>query len=986
MVGKTVVGAVVRGLLCVLLMPGVSLAQSAISGVVRDTSGAVLPGVTVEGSSPALIEKTRSAVTDGQGVYRLVDLRPGIYTITFTLPGFSTVRREGLELPDAFTATVNAELRVGALEETITVTGESPLVDTQSVVQRSVLPSTMIDALPSARLVHNLVLLQPGVGGVLLGASQADQRATTIHGSRGTAPVMIDGFSVNFTATGPGSNSSFYLNVALAQEATIQTAAGSPEYQWGAIHSNVIPKEGSNQFSGYLFTTFTNGDMQADNLTDELKAQGITSVSRNDKRYNVVPAAGGPIMRDTLWFYTAFQKAAIDLIRGDMYYNADQFGWRYVADLSRPAPNLVTDEDWSLRLTWQATPRNKFMFYFDQQPHIIHQRNGTSTSPVYAPEATNTYRLWPNAVYTVVWKSPVTSRLFVDVGGGAYTTAIATRASEDPGYANVDPFSIVPAIETTSNLCFRNSGCDGNGGWDARPYNRTYSTRASATYVTGSHSYKVGMQTRYGRVSNNYASNDYTVTLTNWIPVSLTQIVKPQKFDTKFMLFGLFAMDQWTFGRATLNYGVRYDQQIGTVPANNLAAGPYVPARNYPEVKNVPNYKDLSPRLGFSYDLFGDGKTAIKASANRYTTIIGTSLVRANDPLGLSVLNVTRTFTDGNANFIPDCDLANPLAQDNRANGGDLCGQVSDLNFGKANPRNVGYNPDLLTGWHKSPSEWEYSVSLQQEITTGLSANVAWFRRSYANFVRTDNLLVTPADYDSYCVTAPSHPTLPGGGGYQVCDLYDIKPAKFGQVQNQTNAAADYGEDSEVWSGLDATISARFPWGATVSGGLSTGRRHTVTCAVVDTPTNQYCDTKEPFQTQFKFIGNYPLPWYGIEVSGTYLNIPPQFLSATAVFTSAQIAPTLERNLSAGATSRVTVNLIQPNTVFHPQGRQTQVDFKVSKVTNFGRYRLNTGVEFFNLFNGTGIQRFNNRVNATYPRVLEIQYARYAQLSAQLTF
>jgi hypothetical protein len=235
-------------------------------------------------------------------------------------------------------------------------------------------------------------------------------------------------------------------------------------------------------------------------------------------------------------------------------------------------------------------------------------------------------------------------------------------------------------------------------------------------------------------------------------------------------------------------------------------------------------------------------------------------------------------------------------------------------------------------------------------------------------------------------VTAPQHPTLPGGGGYQVCDLYDVKPAKFGQVQNQVNAAENYGEQSETWSGLDATISARLGRGAQVSGGMSTGRAHTVTCAVVDTPTNQYCDTLQPFQTQWKFIGSYPLPWYGIEVSGTYLNIPPQFLTATAVFTSAQIQQSLGRNLSSGATGRVTVNLIQPNTVFHPQGRQTQVDFKVSKTTQFGRYRLNAGIEFFNILNGTGIQRFNNRVNATYPSVLEIQYARYAQVNAQLTF
>ena len=958
--------------------PALASAQSTITGVVRDASGGVLPGVTVEVSSPALIEGVRSAVSDDSGTYRVNDLRPGTYAVSFSLPGFSTVRRTGVALSDLFTATINADLTVGSLEETITVTGQTPLVDTQSVVQKQTIDNKMVDALPSARLIHNLVLLQPGVSGVRLGASQADGRTTVIHGSRGTAPVMIDGFSVNFVPTSNSSNSSFYLNVALAQEVTVQTSGASAESQWGDILSNVIPKEGGNSLSGYFYTQYTNESMQGNNISQALIDQGIKSVSRNDYKKNFVPAVGGPLVKNKLWFYSAFQWQDFNLWRGDMYYNATPLAWTYTPDLSRPAPNRVTDGDWSLRLTMQATPRNKFMVYFDQQPHVINQRNATTFSPLYAPEATNTYRTWPNAVYTAVWKSPVSNKLFLDAGAGQYSTSIATRPVEDPKYL-ADPYSIIPVLETTTNMCYRASGCNGAGGWDADPYNIALNSRASANYVTGSHSMKVGIQSRYGRVSNNASGKDYTYRFTNGIPNQITQLA-PGRDHQRLLQTGIFAMDTWTMNRLTLNLGLRYDQQHGWVPANSVEKGTFVPARTYPEVQNVPMFRDLSPRIGVAYDLFGNGKTALKVTANRYTDTIGVDISRANDPLKLAVGSATRTWNDADKDYEPDCDLNSTLANGE-------CGAMSDQNFGKANPRNVGWNQDILTGFGVGPNVWEYTAQVQQEVMNGLSMNGGFFRRKYGNMRVTDNLAVTPADYDTYCVTAPLNKALPGGGGYQVCDLYDVKPAKFGQVQNQVNAADNYsGKTSETWQGVDVGFNARIRGGVTVNGGLSSGRTHRQNCAVVDTPTVQYCDQKESLQTQFKSTGSYALPWWGIQVAGTFLNIPANFLSATAVYTNAQIAPSLGRNLSAGANGTVTVNLIAPGAEFHPNGRQTQVDMKFSRLTQIGKYQLTAGVEIFNLLNGTGVQQFNDRIGPTYPSSSEIQFARYAQLMAQLTF
>lgn len=362
---------------------------------------------------------------------------------------------------------------------------------------------------------------------------------------------------------------------------------------------------------------------------------------------------------------------------------------------------------------------------------------------------------------------------------------------------------------------------------------------------------------------------------------------------------------------------------------------------------------------------------------NRYINAGGTSVASPNNPVALSVLQVTRNWTDADGDFNPDCDLANPLSNGE-------CQQVSDLNFGKADARNLGYNPNLLEGWGVRPYNWEISGQVQHELGGGLSLNVGYFRRWYGNFTATDNLAVTPADHTGYCVTAPTDTRLPGGGGYQVCDLYDVNPNKFGLVNNQVNAQENYGPRIEDWNGVDVTLNARLAGGATVNGGLSTGRTHTDNCAIIDLPTVQFCDTVQPFQTQIKFMARYPLPWWGLETSGVFQNVPGPFIAATAVYNNAAVSPSLGRDLSSGANGTVTVNLIQPNT--ENLNRQTQIDLRVSKNIPVGRARLLASLDLYNLLNANSIQTFNSRLNATWPTPQDIQPARYIGLSGQLTF
>ncbi len=236
-----------------LLVPALVLAQAAIAGVVKDSSGALLPGVTVEASSPALIERVRSAVSDGTGQYRIVDLRPGTYTVTFTLAGFTTYKREGIELTGSFTATIDAELKVGAVAETVTVSGQSPIVDVQAVTQQRVISKDIIDAIPAGRGQSALAVLIPGMntGGQDVGGQNTQTlSAISIHGGRGTDQRQaVDGLTIRNVA-GQGNSTNTVIDVGSSQEMTIDYAAGSAEAITGGVLFNFVPKEGGNTFSG----------------------------------------------------------------------------------------------------------------------------------------------------------------------------------------------------------------------------------------------------------------------------------------------------------------------------------------------------------------------------------------------------------------------------------------------------------------------------------------------------------------------------------------------------------------------------------------------------------------------------------------------------------------------------------------------------------------------------------------------------------------
>jgi hypothetical protein len=967
-------------LACLLALPTLASAQAFIVGVVRDTSGAVLPGVTVEAASPALIEKVRTVVTDGSGQYRVEDLRPGSYTVTFTLPGFSTVRREGIALTGTFTASVNAEMRVGALEETITVTGETPVVDVQSTTRQRVMDQEIIDAIPSGRNHTYLATLVPGVsptnhdvgGNLGLGRQSGN---VTLHGSDDTR-TNVNGVSFH-SANGSGYTGS--PNIAAYQEMAIDTGGISAEQKEGGLRMNLIPRDGGNTFRGYFFGSFANDSLQGSNFSQELKDLGLGAPDSIKRMYDINPAYGGPIRRDKVWFHiTTRHNAAASYVPIFFNRNAgNPNAWTYEPDTSRsPAASDTTWRDVNARLTWQATGKDKLAASFEIADECACARSG-SVGATRAPENVLWEQFDPRRIIAGDWTRPMTNRLMLDAAF-VKTDNYATRSPWGQRGLRESPVKLEAVTEQSTGLRYR-AATGGQTTW-----NRTFYLRGAMSYITGTHAFKVGFNYGTGVQDQTQYSVDSPLSFrfNNGVPNRLTMDATPYRLETEVAAdHGVFVQDKWTVRRMTLTLGLRYDYFRIHFPETLVGPAALAPNRNivFPETDGV-RWHELEPRSGVAFDLFGNGKTAVKLSMNRYLAAQAAQGTFAHEmaPAFRLVNTTNRSWNDANRNFRPDCDLLIP-----GANG--ECGALENPDFGSTR-QGTAYDPDTLQGWGKRDYNWEFSAGVQQEVLPRVSVDVGYFRRAWGNFVVTDDRSISPADFEQYSITAPADPRLPGGGGYVISGLYDIRPAAFGRrADNYLTFADNYGEQSRHWNGVDVGITARPREGVLLSGGTSTGRASRNNCDVVtklDNPSPLYCDQKEAFQTQVKFLGAYTIPRVNVLLSGTLQNMPGAPINANYVATTAEIAPSLGRNLAGGARN-VTVNLVAPGTTYGE--RMNQIDVRIGKILTFGRMRTTTSLDIYNVLNSNAVLTLSDAF-ATWQRPQRILLARFAKVSVQVDF
>ena len=964
-----------------LLCPALAFAQASLTGVVRDTSGAVLPGVTVEAASPALIEKVRSAITDGSGQYRIVELQPGTYTVTFTLAGFNTVKREGIALTGSFTASVNVELRVGSLEETITVTGESPVVDVQSTRRQQVLDREIIAAIPTGRNYYGLAVLVPGintatndVGGI---AGPATVTFSNHGGPLSEGRLQIDGIGVG-SAVG-GSGVSYYVaDTGNAEEVTFTTSGGLGEAEVGGPVMSIVPRTGANTIRGSFVANGATSGMQGSNYTEALRTAGLRAPERLIKVWDVNGAFGGPVKRDTLWYFWTVRHQGNRRYVTGMYVNknaGNPNAWTYEPDLTQQA---ITDGTWkntSMRLTWQASARNKFNVFWDEQRVCLDcVWGGTATT---SPEASNTTQGHPTKVQQMTWTSPVSNRLLLEAGVGSYNSHFGGRERA------TNPRALVRITEQAGDIPGLTYGSQN---W-ASHKSANNSWRASASYITGAHSLKVGYTGGFIMLRQRSYTNDQRLAyrFNNGVPNQLTMSPGDYNSRARVTTAALYAQEQYTRGRLTLQGAVRYDRAGSYSLPQQVGPDRFIPvALVFPRTDGVEGFNDINPRVGVAYDLFGNGKTAFKANLGRYVEAAShNNRYSTTNPLNRIANTTTRAWTDGNRNYVPDCDLLNPAAQDFRATGGDACGAFSASTFGTAAFNNT-FDPAILQGYR--PSDWGLGVSIQQEVVPRLSVEVGYFERWWSNFQVTDNRAVGPSDFDPFSFTAPADPRLPGGGGYTVTDLFDVRPARFGQVDNYITAAGNFGDQTQRWHGVDVSVQARLRGGLTFQGGTSTGRTITDQCDVlpkIDSPSQRFCRVETPFLTQFKGLGAYTIPKIVLQLSATFQSKPGAQLAANYNVPNAVVAPSLGRNLSGGA-ANVMVNLVEPGTMY--SDRINQMDFRAARLLRFGRTRTQLSLDIYNAFNSSAVQTYNQTYGAAWLTPTLVLPARFAKLSVQLDF
>jgi hypothetical protein len=558
--------------------------------------------------------------------------------------------------------------------------------------------------------------------------------------------------------------------------------------------------------------------------------------------------------------------------------------------------------------------------------------------------------------------------------------------------------------------------------------------RFSVSYTTGSHAFKVGISDEQAWQGFNLSANgnvNYTFSQGKYVngvvgcpncgttivdvPSSITEYATPYPTYMKVGAdLGIFAQDQWTINRLTLNYGLRFSYFDSFVPPTSAAPTAFVPfTRSFGQVHCVPCWTDLDPRFGAAYDLFGNGKTAIKASWARFVNTQAITIATANNPFNTSVNSVTRSWNDptGNGSSVPNCDLTNPSQNGN-------CGPISNNQFGLPNPNATRYDPSVINGYGARDYFWDGSVTVSHQLTPTISLTGGYYYNALHNISVTQNTDAVPSTYSPYCVTTPVNALLPGGGGQQICGLYDVSPGLFGHVQNLVTQSSNFGNQKYVNQFLGFQASARLLKGIRINGGLDSGTTTSNNCFVINSPQDltynttyssgigaggtaanpTYCNATIGWVANLtlKANGTVPLP-YGFSVSPTWQNNAGAMDLAVWNAPATAIAPSLDRAPAAcgskaaavcGATTAIP--LIQPGTQY--EARRNQLDVRLSKVLQLtSKLRSTWNFDVYNLTNNAAIISVNNTFNpapgsTTWLRPTKVLDPRLIEISGRIDF
>jgi len=1017
-------------------------AQSTIAGTVKDSSGDVLPGVSIEAASPVLIEGVRTTVSDGEGNFKIIDLRPGTYVVTFSLQGFATVKRTEIVVPADSTVSVNQELKIGSLSESITVTSAAPLVDVQSASRTQQLDKTAMDMIPTSRTIQTMGQLIPGVtinvGTADVGGSNAAMQSyMTVRGIPASQNVvMVDGMIVN----GVEANGAIqaYFNDAATDQVVYQTSDSTASTSGGGVQVNMIPREGGNRFAGDLQMAYRPGEgspilsgLQGNNLSTRLKDMQLETQPGQVFISDLTVSQGGPVVKNRVWFFGSVRDNRVNNYILDTTF-----------DDGSPGDNAEYIRDLLGRGTAQLTPKLKVTGYYDRvSKHRAHAMGAQTDPETAAVEWTSPNYSTGSAKGT--WSA--TPKLLIE---GGYSFNVELRDLTSTGIRatrQMDPVSDILSPTYQTNAWYANVGETSQVGGRkissastfAQEWPRQGTWQASATYITGAHTFKGGFQDESGTFlhtadtngdlsSENYTNgvqsglgDEWTFSEARNVIITNTPRIRQERMNH---ITGIYAQDQYRYKRLTVNGGIRWEYANSQVDRTEVPAGRWVPARVQPEVKNVPNWKDWAPRSSFVYDVFGDGRTAVKYSLNRYNSAETTSTAAGFNIL--AVQTSSRQWTDLNHDGIaqgarvwnddgtfgvnhdnkdcvyqtPGCEiyLSGPAGVD------PVTGAAQTLT---ALPANYGL-PGSIPTYNGFPRQYriEQGVEFQHQLLPRLSVTMAYVHwQRYNNTVPTGfvNKNRTLAQYTEMQFFNPiSGEPLP----YK---YYNLSSAGS-TAQAQSGAAVAMVEDLHTakYNSYQFDFRARPYAGAQIFGGVTFQRTRNVQCGtstdfVVDPNQIRFCDENDlfgdgsnvgtPFRKDFKVAFSVPI-WYGFTFSMAYQNLDNSAFTRTFTYgKSSNFYPDGSANFvdsrgvimpatpcpagqavcavpgatSAPSTLTATSTTLQIDTpgILRDE-RLSQIDLKIAKTFRFKSFTISPTVEAFNLTNADTIL---GRDSVNYP-------------------
>jgi hypothetical protein len=1033
-------------LLAVLLIPSVASAQATLTGTVRDNQGGVLPGVTVEAASPALIEKVKTAVTDDSGQYRIVDLRAGVYTLTFTLPGFNVVRREDITLSGTTTLTIPVTMNVGGIQETITVTGETPVVDVQSARKEVVLDQEVIQTIPATRSVGGLLNATAGLtvdnNGIALSPTMTFFSAN--GGANNEGRMAVNGMTVG--AARSGGVSSYVYDAVGVEEVAVRVGGGLGETDTGGPIMNIVPRSGGNSFRGTAFVSTAGDWSKGNNLNDELIAVGIDEAPGIIQAHDASLSYGGPILRDRLWFFGQYRnldtQTAVEGVSGNANVGvANRWDWMPSETNSR----RVQDRQMAIaRLAGQAG-KSRIQVNYEYQKRCegtnlfaggdaCHTRGDDWVglgSTTQSPESTGTagtgYFEWPFHLTQGQWTMPATNKLLLEGNATIFRYNPAFGFPPPDGITNM-----IPVTEQSTNLrCVQDTGSSmSNPGcaeaadptklqW-APAANYTYrgleqwgyaegatnSANGSASYVTGSHNIKVGYQYYWLRQLDETiaADNQLLYRAQRGVLNRVTYRLPTRSNNTVTQLHGIFAQDQYTRGRITLSGAVRWDRASSYAPVegNGVSRTSFLNPTviTFEKTTGVDAYNDISPRVGVGYDVFGNGRTALKLRWGKYLGFASNDPPFTSTNKGATIVStVNRNWSDNDGDKVVDCDLLNNAAQGPTAAvfAVDTCAVVTgnDANFGKPGAATI-VDPDLLKGWGVRTHDYQTEITLQQEVLPRVSAEVSYIHRTFHGFMRTDLLNREVTDYVNYAITAPVDDRLPGGGGYPITVFLNNSTVPTqNNLRREQNVSADGKERESYYDGVNFNVNARMRNGLFVSLGTQTGRRVDDDCNVVTNfdngatgPNPRGCHDADPWQTTIRGLGSYTIPKIDVLVSATLRSQTPLELDADLVIPNTQVRTLLGGTLPPGllSTGNSTISLTDPDHRLFASNRRTQVDMRFAKVVRLGRTRTDVGVDLWNLFNTNYATAYEDDYGPEWQNPTSIYAPRFVRLNFTVSF